>query len=712
MKRKRSQPAGNTPILWPIVKHSLLQPVASFFFPSPQDRVDIIVGQSHRLNQLIEQAFTIMLRFSLVVFCVALIVGSYTLQAEGASEVLRFFIAGAGFIAILAFVRRINFVYRVRGFLAVLYLIALVEIANFGYSVEAFVFFMTLIALGVLLQGFRGGLLIAAFSTVTVAVFGWQIAQGNYQPLVIPPGAATSPSTVEAGLAALNVFIGGATVLLATVALLLRSVNTAWQEEEEAKSLLREERDRLDQRIGERTREVRKRELILEAVAFSSAELLQSDGWRETASTILAKLGEATGASRVYLFEKHQDSAGKELLVSQRYEWVAAGVAPQIDNPGLQNTPANELLARWVAVFEQGKFVSGLVKDLPLSERLMLEAQQIVSILVMPIMVDKRWWGFLGFDECNGERIWTAAEVEALVVAANNFGGALQRQRREDQLKENEAILQVYAEQLATARDQALASSRYKSLLLRKVNHELRTPLTAILGYAEMLNDGVAGKLLSEQEHFAQQIIASSVHLAGLIDDLLDQAKIEQGTLTITEKPFALADMLNFLKDLLVRAAQAKGLTFSLHCSPDMPDQLVGDEQRLRQIIINLANNAIKFTAQGSVRLDIEPAPERGWRIIVQDTGSGILPEVQDKIFDSFWQADSSASSPHKGYGLGLSVVQQLVDLMGGHIEVLSEVDRGSTFTVWLPFSTPSTQAVLSGLPASQRRPQRTGETD
>lgn len=699
-------------MLQPITEHPLLQPIVNFFIPSPQPEVDIIVGQSYRLNQLIEQAFTITLRFSLVVFCVALLVASSTLQAEGANEVLRFFMAGVGFIAILAIVRHISFIYRVRGFLAVLYLIALVEIANYGYSVEAFIFFLTLTALGILLQGFRGGLFIAAISIATLAIFGWQITQGNYQPLVIPPGAATSPSTVEAGLAALNVFIGGATVLLATVGLLLRSINTAWQEEAEAKSLVQQERDRLDQRIGERTLQVHKRELILEAVAFSSAELLQSDDWRETISIILAKLGEATGASRVYLFEKHGDSTGKALLVSQRYEWVAAGIAPQINNPELLNVPMSNLLARWLTAFDQGKSVSGLIKDFPVSERDILQLQQIVSLIVMPIMVDKAWWGFIGFDECNGERIWTAAEIEALTVAANNLGGTLQRQRREEQLKENEAALQAYADQLAAARDQALALSQYKSLLLRKVSHELRTPLTAILGYAEMLADGVAEQLQDKQQDFVHQIIASSLHLTGLISDLLDQAKIEQGALELVEQPFALANMLDFLEKSLAPTASAKGLGFTLYCSPDMPHQMVGDEQRLRQIIVNLANNAIKFTATGLVRVGIELGDKHSWRIVVEDTGPGIPPEIQRNMFEAFWQADSTASSIYKGYGLGLSVVQQLVNLMGGHIEVMSEVGRGSTFTVWLPLATPAAQAGLIDWPASESRPRHPGRAD
>ncbi len=690
MNKSKPQPDENATFLNPIASYQLLQPVVSFFIPPPQEKVDIIVGQSHRLNQLIEQAFTSTIRFCVFVFCLALIVSSSTLQADGATEALRFFVVGAGFIAILAIVRNIRFIYRVRGFLTVLYLIGLVEVAYYGYSVEAFVLFLTLIALGVLLQGFRGGLLIATISTATLVIIGWQIAQVTYRPSAMPPGAVAVPTSIESGLATLSVFVGGVAVLLTTIALLLRSVNIAWREEADTRHLLQQERDKLDQRVAERTRQVRKRELILEAVAFSSAELLQGEEWQESAANILAKLGQATGASRVYLFERQKDKTSPTTLVSQRFEWVTTGVTPHIDDPLLQNVP---MLPRWQEAFEQGKPISGLVRNLPLAERSILEPQQIASILVTPIMVDRQWWGFVGFDDCKRERTWTAAEIEALAVAANNFGGAWQRQRREEQLRENEAALQVYADQLAAARDQALASSDYKSLLLRKVSHELRTPLTGILGYAEVLNDGIAGPLPAQQQHFVQQIITSSVHLAGLIDDLLDQAKIEQGTLEIVEQPFVLSETLTFLKNLLEPVAAAKGLALALQCASDMPERIVGDEKRLRQIIINLANNAIKFSSKGLVQISIEPTANSGWGILVQDTGPGIPPDVQDKIFDSFWQADSSANSPYKGYGLGLSVVQQLVTLMSGHIEVMSEIGRGSRFTVWLPLSTPQPTA-------------------
>jgi PAS domain S-box-containing protein len=252
--------------------------------------------------------------------------------------------------------------------------------------------------------------------------------------------------------------------------------------------------------------------------------------------------------------------------------------------------------------------------------------------------------------------------------------------------KEIEATIRAYAADLAIARDQALAASKYKSLLLSKVSHELRTPLGGILGYAELLRDGLVGQLQPEQHRFVMQIVRSSQHLNGLIADLLDQAQIEQGSLKVIQEPFFLAPMANFLEGLLQPMAAEKRLAFALHIAPTLPEMMLGDERRLRQIIINLTNNAIKFTETGGVQVSFQPADEQGWIIQVQDTGQGIPPESQSKIFDSFWQEDGSAVSAQKGYGLGLSIVHHLVQLMEGRIEIQSELGRGSTFTVWLPF--------------------------
>ena len=298
----------------------------------------------------------------------------------------------------------------------------------------------------------------------------------------------------------------------------------------------------------------------------------------------------------------------------------------------------------------------------------------------VPLYVEGKRFGTLNFsDTAVRPTPFTPAQKEFILLMGQWVSSEVEREMAAK-------TLESYAKQLAIARDQALEASRYKSLLLSKVSHELRTPLGGIIGYAELLRDEFIGSLEPEQTQFVNNIVLSAHHLNGMIGDLLDQAQIEQGTLKVADEPFVLANMAEFLTGLLQPTAAEKGLNFALACDDNLPDIIMGDEKRLRQIIINLTNNALKFTETGEVRVIIDALPSaEEWRIQVHDTGPGISSEAQSKIFDSFWQEDGSATSGQKGYGLGLSIVQHLIQLMHGRVEVSSELGQGSIFTVWLP---------------------------
>lgn len=180
---------------------------------------------------------------------------------------------------------------------------------------------------------------------------------------------------------------------------------------------------------------LRRRDEILEAVAFTSQRLLQIESWDQAMGEILSRLGQAADVSRVYIFQNHKTEDGT-LLTSQRYEWVAPGIAPQIDNPDLQNFPWIEGgFGRWVTLLSRGEAVAGRVRDFPEAERAILEPQGIRSILVLPIFVGKQWWGFIGFDECRYERRWDEPEQEALRTAASAIGVAIQRRQTEERLR-------------------------------------------------------------------------------------------------------------------------------------------------------------------------------------------------------------------------------------------------------------------------------------
>ncbi len=417
----------------------LIQAITSFFFPPPLANVTSIPGHIPAISQWLERAFTAMLRIGTLLATAALLLNSKYMMQTGSGIQLLAYLVGLLFLGFLAAARHFSFIYRVPLFLLTLYAIAITELISYGYSPETFLFFFTLSALAALLLGWRRAITVLLISLVTLAFFGWLSVQGGHQFLAIPWSSPFyHPLALEPAAATLFVFTAVTVALMTGIILLVQNLTRIWQQEKQARTLLQVERDTLDKRVLERTRQLRNREAILKAVSFSSEQLLIGTDWRETISSILAELGRAAEASRVYIFERLITPPQEPDMISQKYEWVAPGIEPQIDNPMLQNIPETSV-PRWVELFARGQMIRGLVRDFPKEERALLEPQGIISILVMPIMVYGSWWGFIGFDECTGERLWTSAEIETLHIAANNLGAVIQRQQQEEALRQSEA---------------------------------------------------------------------------------------------------------------------------------------------------------------------------------------------------------------------------------------------------------------------------------
>jgi signal transduction histidine kinase/CheY-like chemotaxis protein/HPt (histidine-containing phosphotransfer) domain-containing protein len=249
----------------------------------------------------------------------------------------------------------------------------------------------------------------------------------------------------------------------------------------------------------------------------------------------------------------------------------------------------------------------------------------------------------------------------------------------------------------AAARTQAEAATRARSEFLANMSHEIRTPMTGIIGLTELALDTT---LTAEQRDYLQMIKASSDALLGLLNDVLDFSKIDAGKLDLQAVPFALRDILNTAVHGLRPRAGEKNLKLRLQVASDVPDLIIGDPGRLRQMLINLVGNAIKFTTLGEIVVNVgneEQAAEAVWlHVAVTDTGIGITTAKQQVIFEPFTQVDGSTTRQYSGTGLGLAICQQLVGLMEGRLWVESEEGRGSTFHFTARFLLPDTAPMSS----------------
>ncbi|MEH1786208.1 MAG: response regulator [Nostoc sp.] len=250
--------------------------------------------------------------------------------------------------------------------------------------------------------------------------------------------------------------------------------------------------------------------------------------------------------------------------------------------------------------------------------------------------------------------------------------------RKNQEVEGGRQSLEEKAEQLAL-------SSKYKSEFLANMSHELRTPLNSLLILARLLADNSLNNLTEKQVEYSRTIYSAGNDLLELINDILDLAKIESGTMSLDIEQIALADLETSLEQTFRQVAHNKELSFTIELDEKLPSTIYNDSKRLQQVLKNLLANAFKFTEQGSVKLQIAQVDNSMIAFAVSDTGIGIPAEKQKIIFEAFQQADGTTSRKYGGTGLGLSISRELAQLLGGRIEIVSEPGQGSTFTLFLP---------------------------
>lgn len=402
---------------------------------------------------------------------------------------------------------------------------------------------------------------------------------------------------------------------------------------------------------------------------------LQKDSADSAIQESLAIVGELVDVSRAYVFHFRKN----ERLLDNTHEWCAVGVAPEIDN--LKGLPYDELLPSFFPLITQeGMIAPYHIRELPSDVFAILDSQGIQTVLILPFYVDGRMEGFVGFDEIRQARQWLPEEISTLRTIVEGYSRALERELAKTVLIE--------------ARDAALRSARLKSEFVSNMSHEIRTPMTGVIGMLELLGET---ELNEDQRSFVETASNSAHKLLHIINDILDFSKIESGRVVLNAETLDLSGILAGVRQTLLTVATKNDVRIQLKIADNVPKRVVGDSIRLNQVLLNLTSNAVKFTQHGEVNLSIEVISIVEDRVrlcfSVSDTGIGISPEQLPRIFDSFVQADGSVTRKYGGTGLGLAISKQLVELMGGTIEVQSTPKVGSTFsfTLTMPITTRKT---------------------
>ena len=390
-------------------------------------------------------------------------------------------------------------------------------------------------------------------------------------------------------------------------------------------------------------------------------------------------IGRAASVDRVYIWRNHTGEDGR-LYTSQIYEW-SPDVEPQWSNELKRNVSFDDSMPFWKDTLQKGISLNSLAKD-PMLCSLPLLPQGIVSILLVPIFLQEKFWGFIGFDDCHKERVFSDTEENTLRICGFMA------------MVINDTIHNEVAMHLLAEREAALVSAQIKTNFLANMSHEIRTPMNAILGMAELImHENTSEAVMAH----ATDIRNACRGLLAIINDVLDISKIESGKLEIVPTQYHISSLLVDVISIIKTRAEKKVISFVSNIDANIPGELHGDELRIKQILINLLNNAVKFTHEGQITFTVNSTVEGGvcqLTFSITDTGVGIKPEDMKKIFVLFQQVDTKRNRNIEGTGLGLSISKQLVEMMGGSLEVESEFGVGSTFTVTIQQNIANSQPV------------------
>ncbi len=428
--------------------------------------------------------------------------------------------------------------------------------------------------------------------------------------------------------------------------------------------------------IKETRRELVYQDHLLQAINTGASSILMADtdDFAHVMKEFLWNIGQAIDVHRILLWENFIDEHGS-LCFKVIYEW-SDGAPPIEDRASFLKTDYRSVPS-WLKILNGNKqYINQITRELPEPERQCFEKRGAKATLGIPLSFKGEFWGYISFDDCKKERVFSAQEERILDSAALLLAAAVLK---------NET-----SASLIKSREEAIVASKAKTDFLSRMSHEIRTPMNAIIGMTTLASKAHD---IDRMRYCLSRVDGASKQLLGLINDILDMSKIEANKFEIVYKEFDFEKMIQNTVDMMQVKFEERKQQLTIVFDALFTRFVIGDELRYSQILLNLLSNANKFTPEGgkiTVRIsymnldaDADAQPEHQMRlhVAVSDTGIGISPEQQARLFRSFEQADGSITRRFGGTGLGLALCKKILELMNGRIWIESEPNKGSTFS-------------------------------